>query len=100
MSPHRALSLPAALLLAAALAACANGSDDASGAKIAITATDSECEVATTEFAAGTVAFSVTNKGDRTTEVYVYGEEDGKYTKVVTEVENIGPGTSRDMAAK
>jgi len=31
------------------------------------------------------------------TEVYVYGEQDGAYTRVISEVENIGPGTSRDM---
>jgi hypothetical protein len=101
MSLHRAVSLPAVLLLtSAALAGCADSSGSADGAKkIAITATDTACEVASTEFSSGPVTFSVTNKGDRSTEVYVYGEDDHKYTKVVSEVENIGPGTSREMTA-
>ena len=43
------------------------------------------------------VTLAVTNKGSSTTEVYVYGEDDGEYTRVIGEVENIGPGTSRDL---
>jgi uncharacterized cupredoxin-like copper-binding protein len=90
--------LGAALLALPLLAACGSqGSADSGGDKVAITATDSACEVAKTGLKAGKNAFAVSNKGDRTTEVYVYGEHDGAYTEVVTEVENIGPGTSRDM---
>ena len=55
------------------------------------------CEVSETELEAGDMTFAVTNNGDKVTEVYVYAEDDGAYTKVVSEVENIGPGTSRDM---
>ena len=60
-------------------------------------ASDEACEVAETELQAGDTTFAVTNDGDQVTEVYVYGEQGGAYTKVVSEVENIGPGTSRDM---
>lgn len=51
-----------------------------------------------TDLPAGPTTFEVTNTGSSVTEVYVYGEENGEYTKVISEVENIGPGTSRDMA--
>ncbi len=44
------------------------------------------------------MTFEVTNKGSKVTEVYVYGEQGGEFTKVISEVENIGPGTSRDMS--
>jgi len=60
---------------------------------VAVTATDSACEVAPTQLPSGSTTFVVTNKGGDVTEVYVYGEDD----KVMGEVENIGPGTSRDF---
>jgi plastocyanin len=89
--------LPAAALggvvLFAALAGCS--SKDKGGESIAITATDTACEVATTELPSGSTTFAVTNKGGDVTEVYVYGDGD----KVMGEVENIGPGTSRDFTA-
>ncbi len=58
---------------------------------------DDACKVSETELQAGGTTFAVTNDGDKVTEVYVYGEQGGAFTKVVSEVENIGPGTSRDM---
>ena len=48
---------------------------------------------------AGSTVFAVTNKGSQVTEVYVYGKEGDSYSKVIAEVENIGPGTSRDLSA-
>lgn len=86
------------------LAACGNETGAAgdaaheTGDKIAITATDTACTLAKAELPAGKVTFAVTNKGGQVTEVYVYGQQGGAYTKVVTEAENIGPGTSRDMS--
>ena len=80
------------------LAAC--GGDDAGAAStttVAVAAGDDSCDVEQTELKAGAVTLAVTNKGSSTTEVYVYGEDDGKYTRVIGEVENIGPGTSRDL---
>lgn len=79
------------VVLLAALAGCSSKTKDADS--VAVTATDSACEVATTELSSGTTTFAVTNKGSDVTEVYVYGEGD----KVMGEVENIGPGTSRDF---
>jgi uncharacterized cupredoxin-like copper-binding protein len=39
----------------------------------------------------------VTNDGSKVTEVYVYAKSGDAFTRVVSEVENIGPGTSRDL---
>ncbi|GAA1745698.1 iron uptake system protein EfeO [Luedemannella helvata] len=69
------------------------GTADAAGGPIAVAASDTACEVARTDTAAGTVTFTVTNKGTKVTEFYVYAEGD----RVMAEVENIGPGLSRDM---
>jgi len=76
---------------AGGIAACS--STDAKGA-IDVTATNSACKVARTELPAGKSTFSVQNDGDDVTEVYVYGKGD----EVKGEVENIGPGTSRDLS--
>ncbi len=84
------------LLVACALgltaAAC---SSTGTGEAVAINATDTKCEVAQTDLKAGDRSFRVTNNGAKTTEVYVYGEDD----RVVTEKENIGPGTSATFSA-
>jgi iron uptake system component EfeO len=82
-----------------ALAACGDKPAASDGAGVAITATDSTCEVAKTTLDPGAVTFTVTNKGNQATEVYVYGDNDGAFTKVITEVENIGPGLTRDLTA-
>jgi len=79
------------VVILVALAGCS--SKGKSEGSIAVTATDSACEVATTELSSGTTTFAVANKGSDVTEVYVYGVDD----KIMGEVENIGPGTSRDL---
>ena len=78
------------LLACAGLSACAESAKDA----VLVTATDSACEPAETEFKAGKITFEVKNEGDDVTELYVYGEGD----KVISEVENVGPGTSRTLS--
>ncbi|MFC0865635.1 iron uptake system protein EfeO [Sphaerimonospora cavernae] len=82
------------------LTACAS-SETSSGAdgadkKIAVAATDTECEVATAELTAGTSTFTVTNNGSKVTEFYVYAAGD----RVMGEVENIVPGLTRDMVVE
>lgn len=86
---RRALVLPF-LVLALGVSACS--SDDTKGA-IDVTATNDECDVATTDLKAGKTTFAVKNDGDDVTEVYVYANGD----EVKGEVENIGPGTSRNL---
>jgi iron uptake system component EfeO len=80
-----------ALLATGALAGCGNGSKG--GEKIAVTATDTECQVAKTELTAGGYTFTVRNNGTKVTEFYVYGKGD----KVLGEVEDISPGVTRDL---
>ena len=92
------LLLPAALLVvvAPALAACTE--DQSSGSDvdrtIAVTSSDDACDLSATEVPSGSLTFQVENAGSQVTEFYLYGE-DGE--QVVGEVENIGPGLSRDM---
>ncbi|GGK15424.1 lipoprotein [Pilimelia terevasa] len=95
MRATRTLALLAAgALLPAAAAGC--GGDDrpaASGGAIAVTSTDGGCEIARTDAPAGTVVFSVANKGAKVTEFYVLAGAD----KVAGEVENIAPGLTREL---
>jgi len=64
-----------------------------------VNSTDTTCDISTNSVPAGATAFDVTNTGSKITEVYVYGKSGDAYTTVVSEVENIGPGTSRTMNA-
>src|SRR3954468_5369228 len=97
-------SLLLALPLALGLAACGGSSGDsadASGGAVAVKAGDKTCDVARTSFDAGKVTFKVQNTGSDVTEVYVYGRgSSGDYDKIVGEVENIAPGTSRNFGVR
>jgi iron uptake system component EfeO len=96
--PRRALvPVVALLLLAAPLTACGSDSGSGSSPTVAITADDTSCTVADTTLAAGGVTFKVSNEGSQVTEVYIYADNAGSFSKVVGEVENVGPGTSRDF---
>jgi iron uptake system component EfeO len=94
-----ALAPAAALFLIGGLAACADGdgggsgSGAAAGGPVAVNASDTACEVATTSLPAGTAVFNVTNKGGKVTEFYVYAAGD----RIMGEVENIAPGLSRQL---
>lgn len=97
-------SAVAALTVAAALTAvsgCA-AKNDGTGAggkgsgPIEVTATDTSCELSAKEFPAGHVQFAVENTGSKVTEVYVYAPGD----RIVTERENIGPGTKAEITAE
>jgi iron uptake system component EfeO len=64
---------------------------------LTVQATDSECKLSATSAPSGTLTFAVTNSGTKLTEFYLYGE-DGK--RIVGEVENIGPGITRELVLK
>jgi iron uptake system component EfeO len=85
----------AAIVAAGCLSACTSG--EAAESTVKLTATDTRCEVARTDLTAGPSTFAITNDGSKVTEVYVYGKRGGTYSKIVTEKENIGPGTSYDL---
>lgn len=96
-SPRPAL-LFAGLAVLGGVSACSSDSSS-SGTSYAIEAGDTTCSVSATTVAAGNVTFKVDNTGSDVTEVYVYGKDGDAFTKIVGEVENVGPGTSRDLQA-
>ncbi len=87
------LALVALSPLLAATACSSSAGRESGSSGIAVKASDTACDVATTAFTTGTQTFSVSNAGSQVTEVYVYGEGD----RVVGEVENIGPSTSKKL---
>lgn len=97
----RLAALPPALLLAAALAACGGSGSGAAGSSAAVTvnATDTACELSSTTLQPGKATFQVSNKGSKVTEVYVYAKQGDAFTGVVAEVEDIGPGLTRELGA-
>lgn len=86
-----AAALP--VLAALVLAGCTSNSlEDA--ATIAVNISDDACTVSVHEAPAGHAVFAVTNSGSKVAEFYVYAA-DG--TTIVAEVENVGPGLTRDL---
>ncbi|MCX5014197.1 EfeM/EfeO family lipoprotein [Streptomyces sp. NBC_00555] len=98
MRPAR-LTVIAAASVAAALTAvtgCSQKSDAGGDGVIKVAASDSACEVSKTEFPSGKVQIDVENKGSKVTEVYVLFPD----ARIVTERENIGPGTKASITAE
>ncbi|WP_369143921.1 iron uptake system protein EfeO [Streptomyces sp. R44] len=93
-------SVVTAAATAAALTAvtgCAEKSDSkAEDGAITVVAKDDSCEVSKKEFPAGHVKLAVENRGSKITEVYVLFPDD----RIVTERENIGPGTKATITAE
>jgi iron uptake system component EfeO len=75
--------------------AAPSGDAAASGAPgpITVQAADSACQVSAGQAPAGTITFNITNGGSKVTEFYLYGTGD----RILGEVENIGPGLSRQL---
>jgi iron uptake system component EfeO len=81
-----------ATVLAAGLAACSKG---ATAGDVAVTATDSTCQLDHTELAAGVTTFVIANNGGKITEFEVM--QDGR---IIGEVENLSPQTSRNVTVE
>ena len=92
---HLARTTATAVLAALALAGCVPNAPAGGGGSIAVSSTDDACTVSAAEATAGPITFTVSNDGERVTEFYVLAE-DG--LRIVGEVENIAPGTSRDLS--
>ena len=95
--PRRASIAGVALLAAVGVACTENAPGDADGGAIAVTSTADECTVAATEAPSGNLVFEVTNQGSEVTEFYLLGD-DG--LRIVGEVENIGPGLTRNLVVR
>lgn len=92
-------TIAAPLLCATALAsvpACADTGSAPPRGTIPVEATDTACRVTPPTAPQGKITFQVANKGTKTTEFYLYGPDNG----VVSEVEGIGPGLTRDMTVE
>jgi len=70
-----------------------NKASSGSGA-ITVTSSNAACSVSATKVPSGPLSFKVKNTGSKVTEFYLYAE-DG--LRIVGEVENVGPGLTRDL---
>ncbi|GGJ57781.1 iron uptake system protein EfeO [Streptomyces brasiliensis] len=92
------LTVTAAATVAAltALSACTAKSDAKDGDAIQVTAADSTCETSAKSVPAGQVTLKIENKGSKATEVEILFPDD----RIVSEKENIGPGTKYTLTAE
>ncbi|MGN6089994.1 MAG: cupredoxin domain-containing protein [Actinomycetales bacterium] len=94
----RAASGVLALCLIAAVSGCSKDSSGAASSDaIDVKAGDSSCQVADTDLDAGSHTFRIENTGSQVTEVYVYAKQGDDFSRIVTEKENIGPGTTQTV---
>jgi iron uptake system component EfeO len=96
VNPRIAAALVGALALPT-LAACTDNTASSStgdSRTISVTSTDKECTLSTDKAPSGNLVYKVRNTGSKVTEFYLYGD-DG--LRIVGEVENVGPGLSRDL---
>ncbi|MCW2756779.1 MAG: PbrT family lead (Pb2+) uptake porter [Nocardioidaceae bacterium] len=96
--------LAACGLIALPLSACSlttsNDTDKGTAkgtGKIAVVSTDDKCDVSVAKAPAGNLVFTVKNEGSKVTEFYLYGEDN---LRIVGEVENIGPGITRQLVVR
>lgn len=92
LRPALLLALVGAVLAVTACTANSSGTSDA----ITVRSTSDTCEVADAEAPSGTLVFEVTNEGTEVTEFYLFADDGG----IIGEVENIGPGTTRDLVVQ
>jgi len=97
----RAVRLPVVTAVAAAAAltavtACTAKSDAKDGDAIQVTAADSKCTTSTKSIPAGQVTLKIENTGSKATEVEILFPDD----RIVSEKENIGPGTKYTLTAE
>ena len=87
-----------ALVAVPLMAGCVSNAPASGGAgNISVESSATECRLSATEAPAGTLTFQVRNTGDEVTEFYLLGE-DG--VQIVGEVENVGPGVTRELVVQ
>lgn len=95
MTPRYPVAALAILTAGGLLAGCVpNVPAGADATIVAVDSTADDCIVDAASVESGTITFRVSNSGDRITEFYLLGD-DG--LSIVSEVENIAPGSSRDL---
>jgi iron uptake system component EfeO len=88
------ITVPASTLLGACSLTESNKKADQADGTVTVTSSDTKCDMSTRTSPSGTVTFKVKNTGSKITEFYLYAE-DGQ--RIVGEVENIGPGLTREL---
>lgn len=98
-TPLIAVALPALALTLSACGLTEPNTPATSGdaGMIAVISTAEGCEVSAGEAGSGNLAFRVSNEGSQVTEFYLYAA-DG--LRIVGEIENIGPGLTRDLVVR
>ncbi|HPU12960.1 MAG TPA: peptidase M75 family protein [Aeromicrobium sp.] len=95
MNPRSILAI--AGVAALALSGCVKNADPNATNAINVSSTVDDCEVSATSATSGNVTFAVKNDGKKVTEFYLLAE-DG--LSIIGEVENIAPGTSRNLTVQ
>ena len=78
-------------------AACTENNGESNEGAVKVRSTANACEVSAKEAPSGHVVFEVTNDGSEVTEFYLLGD-DG--LRIVGEIENIGPGITRNLVVE
>jgi iron uptake system component EfeO len=95
MRPRIALVTGTAAAALLALSACVpNAAPGADSTTLTVDSSAAGCAVSAAEAPSGNLVFTVSNSSDQVTEFYLLAD-DG--LRIVGEVENIGPGISRDL---
>ncbi|WP_027859979.1 iron uptake system protein EfeO [Marmoricola sp. URHB0036] len=99
---NRLLTAACAAALLVPLSACSLTQSNKPAAQggqgtINVDSSSDKCDLTTSKAPSGNVVFKVKNTGNEVTEFYLYGE-DGM--RIVGEIENIGPGLSRDLVVR
>jgi iron uptake system component EfeO len=99
---NRLLTAACAAALVVPLSACSLTQSNKPAASsgqgtINVDSSSDKCDLTTSKAPSGNVVFKVKNTGNEVTEFYLYGE-DGM--RIVGEIENIGPGLSRDLVVR
>ena len=90
-------AIAAAIVVLPVLAGCVSNTPSAGTSAIDVESSATECKLAATTAPSGTLTFKVKNTGDDVTEFYLLGEDE---LRVVSEVENVGPGLTRDLVVQ
>jgi iron uptake system component EfeO len=83
--------------LVAVSASCTSNDTARDGGALTVKSTSDACEVSASKAPSGNVVFEVTNDGSEVTEFYMLAD-DG--LRIVGEVENIGPGLTRNLVVQ
>jgi len=99
---NRLITAAYAVAALTATSACSlTESNEPSGSKgsgtINVESSADACEMTSTKAPSGNVVFKVKNTGNEVTEFYLYAE-DG--LRIIGEIENVGPGLSRDLVVR